>query len=163
MAILRPISRMLRRPPSAVRVDLVPRTTLVSLYRLPTSLCIQSVRGSLRNFASSATLPKADLLSWDEFLRLRRERRFAGLIGSASTSILGVFVGIQVFGMHEIDPTQTIWGFDPYVMNILFVLGCGVFGWLIGPTMGRGVWNIFHLQQLKTINQVGFSKLCILS
>jgi len=108
---------------------------------------------SMRPFTSSAP-PDPDRLPWDEFLRLRRQRRMTGVIASFPTSLLGMYGGLYYFGTGEIDPTQTILGFDPFLMNAAFVLGCGLLGWLAGPTIGRGVWHIFHGKQAKLITEV---------
>lgn len=119
----------------------------------PVSLQSPSQTSQFRSFASS-TSPNADRLSWDEFLRLRRQRRLSGFIASVPSSILGIYGGVQYFGSGEIDPTQTILGFDPIMMNAIFVLGCGAMGWLIGPTIGRGVWHVLHRRQAHLINEV---------
>jgi mitochondrial import inner membrane translocase subunit TIM23 len=68
--------------------------------------------------------------------------------------MLGIYAGVQYFGSGEIDPTQTILGFDPILMNAAFVLGCGVLGWLVGPTLGRGLWHALHRKQTQLISQV---------
>src|SRR5271169_6453868 len=110
---------------------------------------LRSVALSLRrSFASSAT-SDADRLSWDEFLRLRRQRRLSGLLASIPASMLGVYGGLLYFGSGEVDPTQTILGMDPFMMNGIFVLGCGLMGWLVGPTIGRGTWHLLHRRQTR--------------
>ena len=106
-----------------------------------------------RPFTSSAP-PNPDLLSWDEFLRLRRQRRLSGVVASVPSSMLGIYGGLMYFGSGEIDPTQTILGFDPILMNTAFVLGCGLMGWLFGPTIGRGVWRLLHRRQARLIAEV---------
>lgn len=115
---------------------------------------------SIRPFTSSAP-PDPDRLSWDEFLRLRRQRRLTGVIASFPTSLLGIYGGLQYFGTGEIDPTQTILGFDPFLMNAAYVVGCGLLGWLAGPTIGRGVWHIFHGKQARLIAEVSPSLLML--
>jgi import inner membrane translocase subunit TIM23 len=107
----------------------------------------------LRQFTSSAA-PNSDRLTWDEFLRLRRQRRLTGLLAAVPSSALGIYIGFQYFGSEDIDPTQTIFGFDPFLMNSAFVLGCGLLGWLVGPTVGRGLWRVFHRNQAHLISQV---------
>jgi hypothetical protein len=118
-------------------------------------------RGTLRPFDhlrprtfTSAAAPNSDKLSWDEYLRLRRQRRLTGVIASIPTSMLGIYGGLMYFGSGEIDPTQTILGFDPFMMNAAFVLGCGILGWLIGPTLGRGTWHLLHRRQAHLIKEV---------
>jgi hypothetical protein len=103
---------------------------------------------------STFAAPASRNLSWDEFLRLRRQRRLSGIIASIPTSMLGICGGILYFGSEEIDPAQTILGFDPYFMNAAFVLGCGILGWLAGPTVGRGAWHLFHRRQAHLVKEV---------
>src|SRR5271170_4090392 len=147
-AMFRPVTRVpLQLCANSSRISFRISTVLVSSRSLPDFLHpIQ-----FRSFTSSAP-PNSDRLSWDEFLRLRRQRRLSGVVASVPSSILGVYGGLQYFGSGEIDPTQTIFGFDPFLMNGFFVLGCGVLGWIVGPTMGRGLWHLFHQRQSRLIN-----------
>src|SRR5579859_2200935 len=46
----------------------------------------------LRQFTSSAP-PNADKLNWDEFLRLRRQRRLTGVLAGIPSAVLGVYGG----------------------------------------------------------------------
>jgi mitochondrial import inner membrane translocase subunit TIM23 len=55
-------------------------------------------------------------------------------LASIPTSAFGVYIGPEYFGSGDIDPTQMILGFDPFLMNAGFVMGCGILGWLVGPT-----------------------------
>jgi len=106
-----------------------------------------------RAFAAAAA-PTASTLSWDEFLRLRRQRRLAGLIASVPASMLGLYGGWSYFGTQEIDAAQTIHGMDPLWVNAAFIAGCGLFGWLIGPSVGRGVWHLVHRNQGHLVTEV---------
>ena len=113
--------------------------------------CLISLHG--RAFASLSP-DNANQLSWNEFLRLRRQRRASGVIASIPCAIGGLYGGLWYFGRGEIDPTQTIFGFDPLIMNVVFVAGCGLLGWLIGPTVGRGLWHLLHRKKTLLIGQV---------
>jgi hypothetical protein len=119
----------------------------------PTPTPIRSAQ--FRSFTSSAP-PNADRLTWDEFLRLRRQRRLTGVLASIPTSAAGVYIGLEYFGSGDIDPTQMILGFDPFMMNAAFVLGCGIFGWLVGPTIGRAIWHLLHRRKTHLIGLVRF-------
>jgi hypothetical protein len=114
---------------------------------------IASIPSARRHFAASSST-NAPSLSWDEFLRLRRQRRLAGLIASFPTAILGLYGGGLYFATQELDPTQTILGMDPYIMSVVFTAGCGLFGWLMGPTVGRGVWHLVHRKQAQLVTEV---------
>jgi len=160
MAMLRPIFRVIIAAPLCTTPSSLTRAAFqqsfavvsASSRRTPASFNRQLLH--FRPFTSTAP-PDSDRLSWDEFLRLRRQRRFSGVIASIPSSMLGIYAGVQYFGSGEIDPTQTILGFDPILMNAAFVLGCGVLGWLIGPTLGRGIWHALHRKQTQLISQVG--------
>ena len=154
--MLRPVARVIRTTPLCVRPSNLSRQTLQQSPIALSSSCsllFSHPQLQFRLFTSSAP-PNTDRLSWDEFLRLRRQRRLSGFIASIPSSMLGIYGGIKYFGSGEIDPTQTILGFDPILMNAAFVLGCGVLGWLIGPTVGRGLWHAFHQRQARLISQV---------
>ena len=156
MAMLRPVARVIRTTSLCAVPSNLSRTTLLQSPIALSSSCsllFSNPQLQFRTFTSSAP-PNPDRLSWDEFLRLRRQRRFSGVVSSVPSSMLGVYGGLQYFGSGEIDPTQTILGFDPILMNAAFVLGCGVLGWIIGPTIGRGLWNAFHRRQARLISQV---------
>ena len=109
---------------------------------------------SSRSYTSAAPPNDDERLSWDEFLRLRKQRRITGILASIPASAAGVYGGLSYFGSGEIDPMQTILGFDPFLMNAAFVLGCGVFGWLVGPTIGRAAWHLLHRKQTHLISLV---------
>lgn len=126
------------------------RRLLISITRQP----IKNFHLSSSRRFTSAAEPNSDRLSWDEFLRLRRQRRLTGVIASIPTSMLGIYGGVLYFGSGEIDPTQTILGFDPFIMNAAFVLGCGILGWLAGPTIGRGAWHLLHQRKTHLIQEV---------
>ena len=78
----------------------------------------------------------------------------SGVIASFPGAVAGIYGGLTYFGTGEIDPTQPILGFDPFLMNAAFVLGCGLLGWLAGPTLGRGAWHLLHRKQANLITQV---------
>jgi len=123
----------------------------------PLRVCSQSLINHLHSrtvTSTSSPATNSENLSWDEFLRLRRQRRFTGTIASIPTAFLGIYGGLQYFGQGEIDPNTTILGFDPFFMNAAFVLGCGVLGWLMGPTVGRGIWHLLHRRKAHLIQEV---------
>lgn len=157
------ILRMLFR--SVVRIGLFPCKRPLNL--LPTARSSSLLASSrtlspftpstqswqVRRFASSAP-PSSDRLTWDEFLRIRRQRHRVGLFASIPSTALGLYGGFLYFGREVLDPTQTILTFDPFLMTGVFVLGCGLLGWLVGPTIGRGLWYMLHSQQAHLISQV---------
>jgi hypothetical protein len=153
--ILGPMNRMFLplygRSYSLSVTSLRPAVSLSSSSRTPTPIHSTQFR-----FFTSSAPPNADRLTWDEFLRLRRQRRLTGVLASIPTSALGVYIGLEYFGSGDIDPTQMIFGFDPFLMNAAFVMGCGILGWLVGPTIGRGVWHLLHRKKTYLIGLVWF-------
>lgn len=156
--MLRPVSRttflsLCGRPSNLSTVSLRPFVSLTSSSSSSRTPPFHSTSTQFRLFTSSAE-PNADRLTWDEFLRLRRQRRLTGLLASIPTSAAGIYFGLEYFGSGEIDPTQTIMGFDPFIMHAAFVMGCGIFGWLVGPTIGRSVWHLLHRRKTHLISLV---------
>jgi len=124
----------------------------------PTRLVVRESPKSFKLVQSRAyTAPPAgnsETLSWNEFLRLRRQRLICGTLASIPCSILGLTGGVYYFGRTDLDPTQTIMGMDPFIMNTLFIIGCGALGWLVGPSIGRGIWQLFHVRQSRLMTTV---------
>jgi import inner membrane translocase subunit TIM23 len=154
--MLRPASRtglfQSRRPVKIFPVPLRCFSLLASPRPAPLSTHSTQLRQS-RHFTSSAP-PNSDRLTWDEFLRLRRQRRLTDLLAAIPSAALGIYGGFLYFGSEDIDPAQTIGGFDPFLMNTAFVVGCGLMGWLVGPTVGKGLWRMLHQNKAHLIDQV---------
>ena len=148
--MLRPPTRLITvglRTPCFQNISIQP-AKFVARETLKPSRTLQS-----RSYATPAG-QNPPILSWNEFLRLRRQRLFLGTIASIPCSIGGFVGGLVYFGSSDIDPTQTILGMDPFIMTGVFVLGCGALGWLLGPSIGRGVWQLFHMKQARLMNTV---------
>jgi|SRR5277367_3496723 hypothetical protein len=162
MAMLRPNTCRLNAlcaNPSRMSRMIAPLSCLF-LSRPSIPYCPPPSTVNIRLFTSSAP-PNSDRLLWDDFLRMRRQRRMSGVAASFPASFLGIYAGLNYFGTGEIDPTQTILGFDPFLMNGAFVVGCGILGWLAGPTIGRGIWHLLHRKQANLIKEVSQLRLTI--
>ncbi|KAG5440262.1 hypothetical protein PCANB_001832 [Pneumocystis canis] len=92
-------------------------------------------------------------LSWDEFLYLRRQNLRSGLIASVPSSLVGLSLGYFYFATIQVDPAQTIFGIDPFVIYLLATLACGGLGWLLGRPIGIGLWKSFHPKRSKLIQE----------
>ncbi|QSL64090.1 hypothetical protein MERGE_000245 [Pneumocystis wakefieldiae] len=108
-------------------------------------------------FKSSTTNSKIDVfsknfqdsLSWNEFLYLRRQNLRSGLIASIPSSFVGLSLGYFYFATIQVDPTQTIFGIDPFVVYLLATLASGGAGWLLGrPIVQEKERDFFlHIQK----------------
>lgn len=146
------------RPAMRPAISLRPSHVIPQYITAPTALVFLrpnslNNKAPCRSFTSTSE-PNNDRLTWDEFLRLRKQRRITGVLASIPTAAVGIYTGLSTFGLGEIDPAQTILGFDPFLMNAAFVFGCGIFGWLVGPTIGRGAWHLLHRHKTHLISLV---------
>ncbi|KAJ2784525.1 TIM23 complex component [Coemansia javaensis] len=78
-------------------------------------------------------------LNWDEFFRLRKQRRLWERLASLPCAMLGLGAGSAVFASLPVNPQQTFLGIDPLVLFGGSALFCGVLGFAVGPSVGR-VW-----------------------
>jgi import inner membrane translocase subunit TIM23 len=117
---------------------------------------------------STATSPqRPSILKWDRYLKLRKQRRIAGIVTTIPTTVLAAVSSGSYFLTQEIDPTNTIGGIDPVYVYALLTLSCtgelyskcgqkalskvytdlytstGL-GYLVGPTLGASLWSLFH-------------------
>lgn len=112
-------------------------------------------------FKSSTTNSKIDVfsknfqdsLSWNEFLYLRRQNLRSGLIASIPSSFVGLSLGYFYFATIQVDPTQTIFGIDPFVVYLLATLASGGAGWLLGRPIGIALWKSFHFRRNKLVQE----------
>lgn len=75
---------------------------------------------------------------------MRRQRRLAGLISTVPTMAIAAIASGSYFMTLEIDPSKTIAGIDPLFVHIGATLACTAVGWLVGPSLGVGVWTLLH-------------------
>lgn len=113
--------------------------------RFKSSVSNSEINTSQKNFHDS--------LSWNEFLYLRRQNLRSGLIASIPSSFVGLSLGYFYFATIQVDPTQTIWGIDPFVVYLLATLACGGIGWLLGRPIGIALWKCFYSNRSKLIQE----------
>ncbi|KDN49896.1 mitochondrial import protein Pam17 [Tilletiaria anomala UBC 951] len=92
-------------------------------------------------------------LSWDEYLKLRRSRRLAGMVTTIPTTALAAAGSGAFFLTQELDPTNAIAGIDPVYVSFAAVLAFTGVGWLIGPTLGSSLWTMMHSSKLPAIRE----------
>lgn len=119
--------------------------------------------GQIRGYASKAqttnvesvkAAPKASqpLLTWPEYLAIRRSRHRWQTVATVPAAFLGLSAGITYFGSLETDPTKPIFGFDPFMVYGALTVVCAGFGALLGPTVGGSIWRMTHRQKLDQID-----------
>lgn len=91
---------------------------------------------------------KLPALGWNEFFKLRGQKRKINLVSSVATGFVGLVGGAGYFGEKEIDPSQLILGLDPLLVFGAATAGCGAAGWLAGPVLGSSVWRIMLRNRL---------------
>ncbi|CCU99199.1 unnamed protein product [Malassezia sympodialis ATCC 42132] len=77
-------------------------------------------------------------------LRLRRQRRIAGLVATVPTMLFSAIASGSYFMTIEIDPSQTLGGIDPFFLYLGATTACTGLGWLVGPSIGFSIWSLFH-------------------
>ncbi|KAJ2820393.1 TIM23 complex component, partial [Coemansia erecta] len=81
-------------------------------------------------------------LDWDEFFRLRKQRRLWERLGALPCALLGLTGGAGVFATLPVDPQQMFMGMDPILLFGGCSLFCGALGFVIGPSVGRKWYRI---------------------
>ncbi|KAJ1980860.1 TIM23 complex component [Dimargaris verticillata] len=80
-------------------------------------------------------------LSWDEFFKIRHRRRIGERLAAVPSTLFALGLGGVYFLDQEIDPTATIFGFDPMLMYGIGLAACGLGGFLVGPVIGSVIWK----------------------
>lgn len=92
-------------------------------------------------------------LSWTDFFELRKQQRRINVGSSIFTAFLGCNISWAYLSTMEIDPTQSILGFDPLAVISAGIGASGVLGYLLGPLIGSQLFNLTHKQKLKGFEQ----------
>lgn len=117
---------------------------------------IFSVR-SLRHASTTTTTPdptapippstsaEIETLTWNRFLALRKTRRRIGLVCSIFGAIGMTGVGATVVSSYDLDQwAKATFGLDEIVSTGLLCLGFTGLGWLLGPSVGSGVFKAMY-------------------
>ncbi|CCH45025.1 Presequence translocated-associated motor subunit PAM17, mitochondrial [Wickerhamomyces ciferrii] len=125
----------------------------------------QSTRTLTRSFQTSSRLlqqqqsneqAKLDInpkdLSWVDFFKLRKEQRNINVVSSVFTALTGSFVSWGYISNIEIDPTQLIFGFDPFMIFFAGFMATTGVGYLFGPALGGVIFNLKNKSKLPLFN-----------
>ncbi|SCU87575.1 LADA_0E04830g1_1 [Lachancea dasiensis] len=101
---------------------------------------------------ATETQPK-DVFTWTDFFQLRKQERRINLGSSVVTALLTSNASWAYLSTMEIDPMQTIMGFDPLVVVSAGLLASGAFGYLLGPIFGTTVFKMRQKSNLADYNK----------
>lgn len=68
-------------------------------------------------YSTSCSKEKQERLNWDEYLRLRKQRRLAGVVTTWPTTLLAAFGSSTYFLSQKMDPTQPLFGVRAMVLT----------------------------------------------
>ena len=137
---------------SCARMALRPRISLVAsstrTFHSPLALLAPNRASPVRNqlscfsstssFRDTTTPAQKPGITWDEFLLLRRRRRYVNLFASVGTAVGAVAATVPVAMSYELeDKIASETGLDPFIAFGLMITAVGGFGWLMGPFVGN--------------------------
>ncbi|CCE63414.1 hypothetical protein TPHA_0E03240 [Tetrapisispora phaffii CBS 4417] len=112
---------------------------------------IWSIRSlSAKAPVTSQTSEDAKGLTWADFFALRRTERKINVGSSIFTALVGSNLSWAYLSTMQIDPTQTLLGFDPLVAISAGLIASGTLGYLFGPLLGSQIFNVGHSKKLKS-------------
>ncbi|KAH3681803.1 hypothetical protein WICPIJ_007242 [Wickerhamomyces pijperi] len=91
---------------------------------------------------------KADQITWVDFFKLRKQQRNINVGSSIATALIGSTISWSYISQVEIDPTQMIFGFDPFMIYFAGFLATSGVGYLFGPFLGEVIFNMKNSKQL---------------
>ncbi|GAM82481.1 hypothetical protein ANO11243_004610 [Dothideomycetidae sp. 11243] len=93
----------------------------------------------------TSTANRSATITWDEFLKLRRTRRYVNLVASLGTAVGSVAAAVPIAMQYELeDKIAAATGLDPFYALGIMITALGGFGWLMGPFVGNAgflMWN----------------------
>lgn len=108
------------------------------ISRKLTSLGVGTGAG-LRRLQSTASQQQ---LSWVEFFKLRKQQNYINTVSSVFTALTGSVISWGYISNVEIDPTEMIFGFDPFMIYVGGFLTVSGVGYLFGPSVGNLIFRL---------------------
>lgn len=93
-----------------------------------------------KRFSSTGDV-KTNTMTWPEFFQLRKKERIYNTVSSGISALAFVNGSWIYLSTLEIDPTQSIFGFDPIIVISGAMITCGGIGWLLGPVLGTTIFK----------------------
>ncbi|KAF8163634.1 mitochondrial import protein Pam17 [Crassisporium funariophilum] len=133
---------------------------LSTRFRASNVVKLQRVLSRAKSTASKATPISANagaetsatILTWPEYLAIRRSKRKWQTALTIPCAILGFAGGFAYFGTLDTDPMKPIFGIDPFFFYGIATVGCVGAGALIGPTIGSMLWRASHRRVVELID-----------
>lgn len=98
-------------------------------------------------------LELAQKLTWEEFLKLRKQQGRLGTVGSIAAAFLSMGGAFSYFSTIEIDPTEMLFGLDIFTVYIGAILSTGFIGFMVGPSLvGDPLFALLNRNIMKTYN-----------
>lgn len=85
-------------------------------------------------------------LSWDRFFELRVKRRRIQVLFSGLGGIIGLVSGGSFLSTGAAEPLVAQVPLDPFATLGIMTIACGGAGWLLGPSVGTGIFYLFNRQ-----------------
>ena len=103
----------------------------------------------------NTTEPSDQTLTWNQFFTLRKTRRriqvIFSLLGAVGCGAAGSFT--LATGLAE--PLVTLIPLDPFITMGLMAFASALLGWLLGPSLGGGVFYMWHRRIRPQMTAVG--------
>ena len=100
-----------------------------------------------RTFTQTATRKQdtpATQLTWDDFLKLRKTRRYISLVSSIGTAVGSTAIAVPIMAQYEVEnQIAALTGLDPFIGIGLTITAIGGVGWLLGPFVGNAAFGIW--------------------
>lgn len=93
-----------------------------------------------------------EVVSWSRFFQLRKQQRTINLSTSVLSALLTSSISWNFLSNVEIDPTQLIFGFDPFMIFFAGFITSGGFGFLLGPFFGNFLFKLKNKKILDEFN-----------
>jgi import inner membrane translocase subunit TIM23 len=107
--------------------------------------------------AAAFTLPE-DRLDWNTFFKLRKTRRRLQLGTSVATAVASMGGGAQALALSDMDAIVEQIPLDPFTSLGLITFACGGIGWLMGPIVGTGIFNMMNKKYISQMATVSFDQ-----
>lgn len=127
----------------------------VSAASLPLRTLSTSARPAAANSTTAPSPEEPAILTWNEYLRLRKIKRRYNLGSSLIASLILGAGGVTVLASQNLETLQTyFFGLDPLIIMGAGTLGFGAAGWLMGPVLGGAVFGRVYVRWRSAMAEV---------
>lgn len=103
-----------------------------------------------RGLRFNSTVPE---FTWKDYFKYKKQSNRINVASSVVTAATGGLITLNTLGNIEIDLEKQIMGFDPLiVMGGVVTVGAG-FGYLLGPFIGRPLFNMINKNAMNQFKQ----------